>query len=602
MSDAAQLHAHIDALNCEARRALHAADYSAALQIAEQSETLARDARYSLGIALALDVSGYAAHFRSDYPRARDLAVEALGLYEAQKHPEGQVRMLYLLGIVHRELADLTAALDYHQRQIVLAQHLNDQDSLAKAYNGIGGIYHFLNDIPHALEYTEKALAIYRAINDPVSEARIRSNMLEFYSATGDLSQGIHAGLETEALMKTLGDQVPPRDKMLLCSRMAHLFLKQRDYDRAAVYAEHGLALSEAHDVPRLRAVLLDHMGHIALARGQATHALTYLHASCDLGETFGFANWMFGSYQGLSEAYQRMGDFEQALFYYQRFHDVRLAIMNEEKEKSLRQTEARFQVETARKEAEFYRHQAEHIQVQREQEGQAYERLTQLKDDLLTMTTHDIKNPLGSIKLSLDVIRRMTTPDDVQRIRQLENISRQVGRINALISNLLELAKLETGRTLNLQPHALAELLDKAEEQFMLEAHVKGVNLFIPAVTPTLRVLCDPDRIEQVLENLIGNALKYTRSGGVVEIMVALEDDFIRMTVRDTGLGIPEEDLPNLFAPFYRVQRSEHRAIEGTGLGLAIVKTIIEQHGGSIQVESTLGVGSAFSFTISMA
>jgi signal transduction histidine kinase len=171
--------------------------------------------------------------------------------------------------------------------------------------------------------------------------------------------------------------------------------------------------------------------------------------------------------------------------------------------------------------------------------------------------------------------------------------------QLSNLIDDLQDLTLADAGELkLDRQPENIAELIKHA---VAMQAHVetKGLSIVtdIPDNLPLITI--DPRRIGQVLRNLLDNAVKHTNSGGTIKVTAGLQHDSISISVSDTGEGIPEADLPNIFERFYRVDRSRNRATGGSGLGLTIAKRLVEAHGGTIEVQSEIGKGSRFTFTI---
>jgi len=167
------------------------------------------------------------------------------------------------------------------------------------------------------------------------------------------------------------------------------------------------------------------------------------------------------------------------------------------------------------------------------------------------------------------------------------------------LVINLLELARMEMDTSLTVEPHGLNVLLNSVILDSQSQLTSKGHEMLYEAPEDTLQVEIDLSRIRQVLHNLIGNAIKYTPESGEIRISTEQNKDKVWVHITDNGLGIPEGDLPHLFEKFYRVEADDRVDIQGNGLGLAIVKAIVEQHGGEISVESKLGEGSCFSFSL---
>jgi two-component system phosphate regulon sensor histidine kinase PhoR len=169
------------------------------------------------------------------------------------------------------------------------------------------------------------------------------------------------------------------------------------------------------------------------------------------------------------------------------------------------------------------------------------------------------------------------------------------------MVTELLELSRIESGRlSLDLKPVTPCDLLESASKRMALQAERANLNLRLECAKNLPPVNIDLQRLEQVLVNLIHNAVKFTRAGGEIVLLAEASIGEVRFAVRDTGIGIPEEDVSRIFERFYRVDKS--RTGSGTGLGLSIAKHIVEAHGGKIWAESLERQGSTFYFTIPIA
>jgi two-component system phosphate regulon sensor histidine kinase PhoR len=176
-----------------------------------------------------------------------------------------------------------------------------------------------------------------------------------------------------------------------------------------------------------------------------------------------------------------------------------------------------------------------------------------------------------------------------------------EVDALTQMVNELLQLSRIESGRlSLDLKNVAASELLISAYERMRLQAERAGLNLRVENADDQLKVRADAPRLEQVLVNLIHNAVKFTRPGGEITLFAEAEEGEARFAVRDTGAGIPADDLARIFERFYKSDRS--RAGGGTGLGLSIARHIVEAHGGKIWADSIEGQGSTFWFTIPRA
>ncbi|UFS71278.1 cell wall metabolism sensor histidine kinase WalK [Geomonas sp. RF6] len=230
--------------------------------------------------------------------------------------------------------------------------------------------------------------------------------------------------------------------------------------------------------------------------------------------------------------------------------------------------------------------------------------KLEKVRRDFVANVSHELRTPVTVIKGYAETLISGALADDPERHQRfLGIILSHAERLSTLIGDLLTLSELESGE-LTLKPvsvavsgaveHALNLLEQKAAE--------KGIVIEVEGVAGVPRVLADPVRLDQVVINLLDNAIKYTPQGGTVTVQAAAEGEMVRISVRDSGIGIPEKDLPRLFERFYRVDAARSRDQGGTGLGLSIVKHIVQAHGGTISVESAPGKGSVFSFTVKRA
>jgi len=221
------------------------------------------------------------------------------------------------------------------------------------------------------------------------------------------------------------------------------------------------------------------------------------------------------------------------------------------------------------------------------------------LRRELTANVSHELRTPLTSIKGFTETLLDGAVRDEATSRRFLTIISSEADRLVKLVDDLLDLSQLESKRvTLDLRRVNVAALVAHTVDKLQPLAQGSGL-LLEQAAPPEVWVTADRDRLEQVLTNLIDNALKYTPTGGRVDVRVAQADREVEISVSDTGKGIGPADLPHVFERFYRADRSRTRGSGGTGLGLAIARHIVEAHGGRIRVDSLLDEGTTFLFTI---
>jgi PAS domain S-box-containing protein len=227
-------------------------------------------------------------------------------------------------------------------------------------------------------------------------------------------------------------------------------------------------------------------------------------------------------------------------------------------------------------------------------------ERAVKERDEVLSMVAHDLKNPLNTIGITLAVLQDLSLSED-DRQRKLEIIENTIGRMDRLIGGLLDMRRLEAGQALTVFPRPIEvdALLQEACGLFRPQIEEKQILLVCEVPESCPAVMADPERIQQVFWNLIGNAVKFTPEGGRVRVACEDQGSQARFQVTDSGPGIAPGDVPRLFDPYWQAKRT---ARLGTGLGLPIARGIVEAHGGSIEVESTPGEGATFSFALPAA
>lgn len=235
------------------------------------------------------------------------------------------------------------------------------------------------------------------------------------------------------------------------------------------------------------------------------------------------------------------------------------------------------------------------------EREHAEMEKLERVRKDFVINVSHELRTPLASIQGYTETLLDGALYDSENNVRFLSIIRQNAERLGRLIADLMTISRLEL-KTQKFQFafYRVNPLLSEAVDSMLPVAAKKNVSLQLaPADTPA-EVFCDSEAVQQVLINLLDNAVKYTPEGGSITVGARQSGpDFVEIYVRDTGIGIPAEDLPRLFERFYRVDKARSRELGGTGLGLAIVKHLVRAQGGSVRVESAVNQGTEFSFTL---
>ncbi len=225
--------------------------------------------------------------------------------------------------------------------------------------------------------------------------------------------------------------------------------------------------------------------------------------------------------------------------------------------------------------------------------------KLERVRSEFLGNVSHELRTPIFAVQGMLETLLGGAIEDPAVNKEFVRRALHNTERLNVLLADLIEISRIQSGdMKLSFRYFPLQELLRQVLTEMTPVAVQKGISLSLEP-SPETDVLGDRERLKQVLINLVGNAISYNVSGGKVVISAHRDDGAVKVTVRDTGVGIAAEHLPRIFERFYRVDKERSREAGGTGLGLAIVKHIVEAHGSRVDVESRVGSGSSFSFIL---
>jgi PAS domain S-box-containing protein len=222
-------------------------------------------------------------------------------------------------------------------------------------------------------------------------------------------------------------------------------------------------------------------------------------------------------------------------------------------------------------------------------------------KSEFLANMSHELRTPLNSIIGFSEVLQEKTFGElNEKQAKYVENVLTSGKHLLGLINDILDLSKVEAGKIeLKYEEFSLPDLLSESQTLVSTMASKKSISLESKIEEGISRITADPTKVKQIMYNLLSNAIKFTPDGGRVTVNAKRADNMVQISVEDTGIGLREEDQENIFEEFYQVDSSYARQYQGTGLGLSLTKRLVELHGGKIWVESEIGRGSTFAFTI---
>ena len=233
------------------------------------------------------------------------------------------------------------------------------------------------------------------------------------------------------------------------------------------------------------------------------------------------------------------------------------------------------------------------------ENQKEQLKKFDQLKSEFVSTVSHELRTPMTIIKESISQLLEEENISPEEKKMLLIMAINNITRLANLINNLLDLSKIEAGKIeLHKQKFDLVKLIEEVCKNFEAAAHKKGIEIRSRFSQESIEIFADPDKLTQIFMNLIGNSMKFVDKG-FVEVSASLENDHVKCAVADTGPGISKENLPKVFSKFQQFGRADAGGVKGTGLGLSICKGLIELHQGKIRVESEVGQGARFIFTL---
>lgn len=579
----------IDALYSEIET-LIPSDLDRASVLCAQAADWLRTIHYPTGQGLYHIYVGAIAFYRGQYEATLKHMESGLHLLPADH--KKRVIALNTLGATCRRVSDFPTAINYYEQVYETALAQQSAIYQAAALSGISSIYMTMEQYDRMRDYLQQALAIASPQDNPRQVAQFQGNICYAYLRLGDYTNAIVHG---EQSVQTLIAERYQAAGTFSFTSLALAYHATGQSERALELLHHALNTVRQH---RLQAEneVLRHIGTIHLDWGELDEAGHFLHASLMVTQT---GESIASSYALLARLAKARGDFASALTYLEQHNKLMEHQQIRETQERLQQLELQSRVRQARAEADRYRLHAEQVELQRQQDREYFERLAQIRSEFIDAATHDLKNPLARIFLNLDMLERGHLAPEERGQRYLINIRQASGVMKMLISEILELVKLETGRVIEARAQPINTVLRECALDLMPLADSKSITLEICPPQPPLELVYDFRLLYRALENLLVNAIKYSPPGSRVWVTVEKRTDEVIIGVHDNGPGIAADDLPNIFKRFYRGRGTQMDAEDGSGLGLSIVQAIVENHNGHVWIESTLAEGTHVCFSL---
>ena len=541
------------------------------------------------------------------------------------------------IGNVYRELGAYDQAMEHYMKALRLREAVGNKRAIAESHNSIGKLTVALKEYEKALNHYFKSLQLNKEMDYKPGIAYSLHNIADVYKRNGNHNLALSHYQQSLDLDDEIGSD---RGKAFNLSDMGSLFTEKGDYEKALEHLLQARSIRERLDDKLGLAETGLELARLYLKRKVPEKGIAEAKAALAGATQIKAQKVVMACYQVLSDLFAAQSDFKPAYEHYKKFREVENGLFDEEKNRTIQNLAVRFQ--SAKKEREIQLLKSDNrikgMELKRQQtvrntalaglgglfllilvlsnrqaqrkkwvaakaHNEKLKHLDKLKDEFLANTSHELRTPLNGIMGIAESLLGGSggnLPAPVQD--KLKTVYTSGKRLSHLIDDILDFSKMKSGAMkLEQTPVDLRVAVDMVFELVQPRTDAKGIDL-IKDLDPDLgMVMADENRLQQILINLVGNAVKFTTKGSI-KVSAKMEVNQIVVGVHDTGMGIPAADQARIFQSFQQVDGTASRTHGGTGLGLAISKRLVELQGGSIWVNSEPEQGTTFFFTLKPA
>jgi signal transduction histidine kinase len=588
-------------------------------------------------------------YWQRSYDTSLLMSIHAYTLAIKIDNKELTAKSLNMTGNAYYLMGDFTKSMDHYLQALAIREELGDSNSIASSYNNIGAVYIQMKDHQKALYYLKKAKIIFEALQDEVHLFSIINNIGALYKENAKYDTAYQYLTEAYEIAQRTQDE---DNASIALTNLGETSLSMGLLEQSLDYQKRALEISRKLGNKAMMATIYTNLGKTYLETRNYQQAFSAFHESLGLSEEVNSLPDLRENYHYLSEYYDIQGDYEQALHYYRLYASTKDSINSQEAMIRIKEMESISQAQTLQQEIALLRKDNEisnlkatrlkntifflaavslmiilvfvvYYQKNRlkrettrllEEKNKQLEKansklqnsekhlkeLNSTKDKFFSIIGHDLRNPLNALLGFSELISgnsRDYTSEEIQRYSKI--INEAAKNIHLLIENLLEWSRSQSGNIdYNPEKTELMPMVSEIFKVFEIHADKKGVTL-VSEIPQDIVVTADRNLLSAILRNLINNAVKFTPNGGQVRIFCEQNDSEITISIEDTGIGMSEKQLDNLFRLDSNVTMPGTSEEKGTGLGLILCKEFVDMHNGKIWAFSKPKEGSTFSFTL---
>ncbi len=611
-------------------------NYSQALRFYFEALSVCERIDNKVGIASAYNNIGAAYKGLGQYDKALSYLFKAQNTIKQSKDKPAVAFAYNDIGNVYRDQGNYENALEYFFNALKIFEEIESTQGIAITYTHIGNVYVDQGDYSKARDYFLNSLKIKEKNGDKRGIANSYSDLGNLEALQKAYEKALSYHLDALKIREEIKDT---RGTILTCINLANVFIPTKKFDKAFIYLQKGLVLTKEVKSGVVSAALLSKYSQYFNAVEKPTEAFQYANQAMDFAKQTGNLENMRDAAEQKYLAASRLWSHKDAFENYQLFIKFRDSIQNAKNIRTTFAKEFAFKEQKTKLENEkkqnkliedenrqrrlaiafaattlaiglisllIYRNNRQkkkanrllvEQKIQIENAKAELEKLNAVKSRLLSVVSHDVKSPLTSLKSILQLFENNAlTQAELQGV--IGNISNQVGQITYFLDNLLRWTKNQLEQV---EPKPtkiyLRSVVDETIELLSVSAKIKMIDLNCN-VSDNIAVYADEEMMKIVLRNLVSNAIKFCKKNDRISIEAQSASQSILVSVEDTGAGINQDQIPKLFSLSHLSTKGTHDEV-GTGIGLSLCKEFVEKNGGKISVESAIGKGSRFEFTL---
>lgn len=613
------------------------------------------------GTAIVYNNLGVSHEVQGKYDEALAYYFKALKIVQELNDKKAIANIYSNIGVIHDYQGHYDKVLEYNFKALKVREEIGDKSGIATTFNNIGIVYNKQGKYDETLAYYSKALEINKEIKDKRGMAYNYSNMGTIYGKQGNYEKALEYGFKALNLFKEIGNK---RGIALSSDYIGDVYLTQKNYEKALHYVLKSLAIYDKIGATGDKTYSLLSLGKIYYEQKEWQLSKKYLKECLSLSQEIGFMENIMLAAEKLALVEKKLGNYQAAYEAQVIFKQMADSLQNEELVKRITRLEDEYEFQQEKDSLQFA-NQAERIVLEKDIENRKnlqnitfialsvllgfilvlfwafrsksrtnklllikttelenaneevssqkekiiiqnnqLQELNGVKDRVFSIISHDLRTPISNLQGLLMLFNEEygLTPAEVQQ--HIVKLSTHVEGVSGLLSNLLYWARTQMKGSLQLSPTAtnITLIIQEVIQLFSETAKIKNIQTIVEVASDVPKVCVDPEILRFLIRNLLNNAYKFSEENGEVIIQsTTIENNQVKLSIQDKGVGIDETTKNQLFKDFVKSKRGTH-AETGTGLGLMLCQEFVELSKGKIGVESELGKGSTFWFTLPQA